>query len=79
MLDLTTGACLTDFGSARSANVDQHGWWMPDTYRAPEILMGVEWGCQVDVWSIGIMVSLVGSAETANPKSTLLTFHRLSN
>lgn len=56
--DLTGVAYLTDFGSARKASAVNKEWWMPDTYRAPEILMGVPWGCQVDVWSIGIMVKL---------------------
>ncbi|KAF2212267.1 hypothetical protein CERZMDRAFT_112004 [Cercospora zeae-maydis SCOH1-5] len=53
--DITGVAYLTDFGSARAANEPHMDWWMPDTYRAPEVLMSVPWGCQVDVWSIGIM------------------------
>ena len=57
--DLTGVAYLTDFGSARVASEPQKDWWMPDTYRAPEVLMGVPWGCQVDVWSIGILVSVL--------------------
>nr|POE56215.1 putative serine/threonine-protein kinase dyrk2 [Quercus suber] len=49
---------LADFGSARLLNpsTTTEGWWMPDTYRAPEVLMGVPWDHGVDVWSIGVMV-----------------------
>ncbi|KAF2768022.1 kinase-like protein [Teratosphaeria nubilosa] len=55
ILDLTGVAYLTDFGSAQLASSTHQDWWMPDTYRAPEVLMGVPWGFQVDVWLIGIM------------------------
>ena len=57
MLQLTFDPILTDFGSARSALQDNTDWWMPDAHRAPEILLGVPWDAQVDVWSIGIMAS----------------------
>lgn len=56
MLELSCDPVLTDFGSARSATVVNDDWWMPDTHRAPEVLMSVPWDAQVDVWSIGIMV-----------------------
>ena len=56
--DITGLVFLADFGSARRGSTEQHGWCMPDTYRAPEVLMGVPWGFQVDVWSIGLMVSI---------------------
>ena len=50
---------LTDFGSARllKPSATTEGWWMPDTYRAPEVLMGLPWDHGVDIWSIGVMVS----------------------
>lgn len=56
--DLSGIAFLTDFGSARTLdrNKPHTDWAMTDTYRAPEVLMGVQWGPQVDVWSIGILV-----------------------
>lgn len=61
LLEASGHSILADFGSARllkpSAATD--GWWMPDTYRAPEILMGVPWDHGVDVWSIGIMVRMI--------------------
>ncbi|KAK0261951.1 hypothetical protein LTR35_017780 [Friedmanniomyces endolithicus] len=59
ILDLTGAVYLTDFGSARLASSTHQDWWMPDTYRAPEVLMGVPWGCQVDVRSIGRWISEV--------------------
>lgn len=58
MLDLTGDPVLTDFGSSRSALAINDDWWMPDTHRAPEVLMGLMWDAQVDVWSIGIMVGV---------------------
>ena len=58
-IDTSGMAYLTDFGSARSASSASSDWYMPDTYRAPEVLMGVLWDCQVDVWSIGIMVCIL--------------------
>ena len=56
-LNITGIVCLNDFGSARSASTGHQDWSMPDTYRAPEILMSVPWGFGVDTWSIGILVS----------------------
>lgn len=56
MLELSGDPVLTDFGSSRSAASVNEDWWMPDTHRAPEILLGLPWDAQVDVWSIGVMV-----------------------
>ena len=58
LAEASGGSVLADFGSARllKAADTTEGWWMPDTYRAPEILMGLPWGHPVDIWSIGIMV-----------------------
>lgn len=75
--DLTGLAYLTDFGSARVASEPQTDWWMPDTYRAPEVLMGVPWGCQVDIWSIGIMVGIFNPTPFTYVHS--LTFRRPLN
>ncbi|KAK1085849.1 hypothetical protein LTR33_001864 [Friedmanniomyces endolithicus] len=55
-LNITGIVCLNDFGSARSASTGHQDWSMPDTYRAPEILMSVPWGFGVDTWSIGILI-----------------------
>jgi len=64
---------LNDFGSARSASASYHDWWMPDLYRAPEILMSVPWDFGVETWSIGILVnfSMLNTMHT-----TLLTVLR---
>ncbi|KJX97122.1 protein kinase [Zymoseptoria brevis] len=61
---------LTDFGSARffDAAATTRGWWMPDTYRAPEVLMSLPWGHGVDIWSIGVMVlELLEGRNVFNP------------
>ena len=59
---------LTDFGQMRLVEPANNDWWMPDLYRAPEVLLGLPWGFPVDVWSIGVMVS-----EDWNLPSDLLT------
>lgn len=56
VLDLSDDAILTDFGSARLVDAGNKDWWMPDTYRAPEVLLGLPWDHEVDLWSIGVMV-----------------------
>lgn len=56
VFDLTGDAVLVDFGSARFLDTKNEDWWMPDTYRAPEVLMSLPWSEGVDLWSIGILV-----------------------
>ena len=56
MQELWPEPVLTDFGVARAAKVTHKGWDMADTYRAPEILLGLPWSCEIDVWSLGVMV-----------------------
>ncbi|POS74234.1 protein kinase [Diaporthe helianthi] len=29
---------------------------MPDVYRAPEVILGMEWSFKVDLWSVGVMI-----------------------
>ncbi|KAG5287886.1 protein kinase [Histoplasma capsulatum G186AR] len=55
-LELSGLPVLTDFGQMRLAegHINQD-WWMPDLYRAPEVLLGLPWEYPVDVWSIGVM------------------------
>lgn len=47
---------------------------MPGIYRAPEVILGMEWDCKVDIWSIGLMVSmrtsLVNHIISQNPRIT---------
>ena len=46
---------LSDFDGARIG--DQHqGLIQPDLYRAPEVVLGMEWTSKVDIWNAGVMV-----------------------
>jgi serine/threonine protein kinase len=49
---------IADFGHARMGEPEQkfRGRIIPDFYRAPEVILGMEWDCKVDMWSIGLMV-----------------------
>ena len=51
------GLVLSDLGEAR-IGLQQKGLAQPDLYRAPEILLGMPWGPQVDTWSIAVMARL---------------------
>ncbi|KKZ61113.1 hypothetical protein EMCG_04258 [[Emmonsia] crescens] len=56
MLEQSGHPILTDFGQMRlvEGRMNQD-WWMPDIYRAPEVLLKLPWGFPVDIWSIGVM------------------------
>lgn len=30
---------------------------MPDIYRAPEVILGMDWDSKIDIWCVGLMVS----------------------
>lgn len=47
---------LCDFGEARIGKGKHSGDIMPDLYRAPEVVLGMEWDNKVDIWSMGVMV-----------------------
>ncbi|EEH08477.1 protein kinase [Histoplasma capsulatum G186AR] len=47
---------LCDFGGARIGERKHLGDVMPDFYRAPEVILGMEWDYKIDIWSIGVMV-----------------------
>ena len=34
---------------------------MPAIYRAPEVILGMNWDSKVDIWGVGVMVSVYGS------------------
>ncbi|KAF1739729.1 Serine/threonine-protein kinase SRPK [Beauveria bassiana] len=58
-MPITSGApVLCDFGAARLGEPGQKhsGDVMPGVYRAPEIILDMEWDSQIDIWSIGLMV-----------------------
>lgn len=49
---------ITDFGAARLGLPGQKhsGDVMPGVFRAPEVIAGMEWDSQIDIWSLGVMV-----------------------
>lgn len=49
-------AILTDFGSARMGQETYRGDVMPEVYRAPEVILDMEWDSKIDIWSVGVMV-----------------------
>ena len=47
---------ICDYGTAVIG--EKHtGDVMPGVYRAPEIILGMEWDSKIDIWSVGVMVS----------------------
>ncbi|KAJ5675364.1 hypothetical protein N7462_008261 [Penicillium macrosclerotiorum] len=46
---------LSDFGEARIGKTKQRGDVMPGIYRAPEVILEMEWNEKIDIWSIGVM------------------------
>jgi serine/threonine-protein kinase SRPK3 len=48
---------LCDFGDAQYSEKTYIGEVMPDLYRAPEIVLGIEWNEKIDIWSVSLMVS----------------------
>ncbi|KAK2865345.1 hypothetical protein FQN49_003671 [Arthroderma sp. PD_2] len=47
---------LSDLGEARTGNQKHRGDIMPGIYRAPEVILNMDWDSKVDIWSIGTMV-----------------------
>ena len=48
---------LSDLGEARIGSQKHKGDIMPGIYREPEVILGMNWDCKVDIWSVGTMVS----------------------
>ncbi|KAI9675959.1 MAG: hypothetical protein M1829_003197 [Trizodia sp. TS-e1964] len=46
---------LSDFGEARIGD-PHHGIVQPDIYRAPEVVLGMEWTSKVDIWNVGVLI-----------------------
>ncbi|PGH04662.1 CMGC/SRPK protein kinase [Blastomyces parvus] len=47
---------ITDFGEARFADENHRGQdIMPDVYRAPEVILKMDWDNKVDIWSIAMV------------------------
>ncbi|RSL85834.1 hypothetical protein CDV31_016493 [Fusarium ambrosium] len=49
---------ISDFGAAVLGQPGQKhtGDVMPAVYRAPEIILGMEWDSKIDIWSVGVMI-----------------------
>ncbi|RAH52988.1 kinase-like protein [Aspergillus piperis CBS 112811] len=47
---------VSDLGEARFGKEKHYGDIMPGIYRAPEVILEMEWDYKVDIWSIGNMV-----------------------
>lgn len=55
-MSLTKGEpLLSDLGEARLGNIHR-GIIMPSLYRAPEVILGLEWNNKVDIWGLGLTV-----------------------
>ena len=50
-------AVLCDFGSAFPDDQTWDGEAQSLPYRAPEVILGVEWNHKVDIWNLGVLVS----------------------
>ncbi|KAF7523764.1 hypothetical protein G7054_g11650 [Neopestalotiopsis clavispora] len=46
---------ICDFSAAKVGDRFS-GDVMPDVYRAPEIILGMEWDSKIDMWSLGVMI-----------------------
>ncbi|KAL1875114.1 hypothetical protein Plec18167_005784 [Paecilomyces lecythidis] len=54
-MPLSTGfPVLCDLDQARIGCEKQHGDIMPGIYRAPEVILGMEWNEKVDIWAVGM-------------------------
>jgi len=60
-MPVTYGALvISDFGAARLGDPGQmhSGDVMPGVYRAPEMILGLDWDSKIDIWCVGVMVSI---------------------
>lgn len=58
-LPLTFGLpLLCDFSEARFGDEIHRDDIMPDVYRAPEVILGMQWSYSVDIWNVAMVVSL---------------------
>ncbi|KAG9647631.1 terpenoid synthase, partial [Aureobasidium melanogenum] len=54
-MPLTKGLpSLSDFSEARFGTCTQSGLIMPNVYRAPEVILDMEWSYAVDIWSFAM-------------------------
>jgi serine/threonine-protein kinase SRPK3 len=50
---------LCDFGEARFGQESYTDDIQPYVYRAPEVILKIPWSYEVDIWNVGVMVSLM--------------------
>ena len=58
---------LCDFGSAVTGDVENLKDVQPDLYRAPEVIFGIPWSYEIDIWNAGCMVSTCTSSRWKKP------------
>lgn len=59
-MPLTKGEpSITDLSEARFGGSTHTDRTMPNVYRAPEVILGLPWSYQVDIWGFGMVVSLL--------------------
>ena len=70
---------LCDFGEARFGKETYTDDIQPYIYRAPEIILGIPWTYSVDIWNVGVLVS-VNSAQhfDISPHSEISSFSKES-
>ena len=51
-----TGIKIIDFGSACNINQTQYIYIQSRYYRAPEIILGLDYGYEIDMWSLGCIL-----------------------
>lgn len=47
---------LTDFGNAQLDSPDNIDDCQPWQYRAPEVILGIPWSYEIDIWNVGVLV-----------------------
>ena len=52
---------LCDFGQARFGDYDRRGRIQPFQYRAPEVILDIEWDEKVDIWNVAMLVSRIAT------------------
>ncbi len=56
LVPFTNGlSILCDLGEARIGRGMHNGDTMSDIYRAPEVVLGMNWATKVDIWAVGVM------------------------
>lgn len=53
---------LCDFGEARFGKKTYTDLIQPYVYRAPEVVLDIPWTYSVDIWNVGVMVSLYNAS-----------------